>query len=487
VLRDIKRQRLTKGVDALRKRLSRRFSVIGEAHGFKITINDQPITAADRGDLPKVQFLWTFKGHDLDPNTIEHVLEREAVDASLPDWDQSWSIRGWIGTAAKPKDLDSEEAGNLNGIVVFARGRLIHENVLDRLNDGRLYTKYLTGQIEADFLDVDDKPDIATSDRQRLQEDDNRYVALITFLRETLNEIEKKWNVWRRKHEIEKAKEQSPALKEWLEGLAEGHKKSAETLIAKLSALPLDEEDDRRVLYRHGIYAFERMKLRGSTEELANHALDVEQLFQVLADRDALEASLYRDIVKSRLEAIRAFQKLTDADAKEKVLQKYLFDHLWLLDPAWERATGSEVMESRLLEEGVVIDDLTEKEKLGRVDIKYRTAAGKHIIVELKKVGRKMELHELLQQGRLYVTKLKKILVQQGQTTPNIEVVFVLGKAVDEEQTDPGSVKSTMDAVSPGSRIIHYDTLIEGARNSYAEYLQKSRDLDKLEKIASSI
>ena len=36
--------------------------------------------------------------------------------------------------------------------------------MLDRLNDGRYYTKYLTGQIEADFLDVEGKPDIATSD-----------------------------------------------------------------------------------------------------------------------------------------------------------------------------------------------------------------------------------------------------------------------------------------------------------------------------------
>src|SRR5262249_53999566 len=148
-------------------------------------------------------------------------------------------------------------------------------------------------------------------------------------------------------------------------------------------------------------------------------------------------------------------------------------DHLWLLDSAWERATGSEMMESRLVKEGIAVDDLTEKEKLGRVDIKYRTAAGKHIIVELKRFGRKMELHELLQQGRLYVTKLKKILSQQGQSSPNIEVVFVLGKAVDEEQTDPSSVKSTMDAISPGSRIVHYDTLIEGAHTSYAEYLQK--------------
>ena len=37
----------------------------------------------------------------------------------------------------------------------------------DRINDGRHYTKYLTGQIEADFLDVDDEPDIATSEAHR--------------------------------------------------------------------------------------------------------------------------------------------------------------------------------------------------------------------------------------------------------------------------------------------------------------------------------
>lgn len=487
VLRDIKRQRLTTGVEALRKRLARRFSVIGEAHRFKITVDGQAISAADRGDLEKAQFLWTFQPDDPEPSTVMHVLERESIDSRLDSWDPSWSVRGWIGTARLPKDLDSKDAGNLNGIVVFARGRLFHENVLEKLNDGRLYTKYLTGQIEADFLDIDDQPDIATSDRQRVQEDDYRYLALITFLRETLNDVEKRWNEWRKKHEVERAKEQSPALKEWLDQLAEGHRKSAETLIAKLSALPVDEEEDRRLLYRHGIYAFERMKLRGSETELADKALDIEQLFQVLADRDALEASLYSDIVKSRLDAIRAFQKIVDADAKEKVLQKYLFDHLWLLDPAWERATGSEVMETRLLEEGVVVEDLTEKEKLGRVDIKYRTTAGKHIVVELKKVQRKMRLLELQEQGQTYVDKLKKILLAANEPTPNIEVVFVIGKPVDEEATNPERLKSSMAAVSPGSRIVHYDTLINGARKAYAEYLQKNQELDKLEKIIASL
>lgn len=484
VLREIKRQRLGVGIAALRKRLARRFSVIGEAHGFAINIDGEPITLADRDDLAKTQFLWTFEGDD---DLSADVLERETVDARLDHWDPAWQIRGWLGTAAKPKDLDSTEAGNLNGIVVFARGRLFHENVLDRLNDGRIYTKYLTGQIEADFLDLDDKPDIATSDRQRVQEDDDRYLALITFLRETLNQIEKRWTEWRRKHEVDKVKEASPPLKDWLDQLPEGHRKSAETLIAKLSALPVENEEDRKTLYRHGVLAFERMKLRGSTEELATKVDDVDTLLTLLADRDALEASLYRDIVRSRLDVIRKFADLVDADAKEKVLQEYLFDHLWLLDAAWERATGSELMESRLLEEGIIIGDLSQKEKLGRVDIKYRTTAGKHIIVELKKAGRAMKLHELLEQGRLYVTKLKKILAQQGEVSPNIEVIFVLGRAVAEEHSDPESVKSVMQGVSPGSRIAHYDALIRGAREAYSEYLQKSRELDRLEKVVAGI
>ena len=240
-------------------------------------------------------------------------------------------------------------------------------------------------------------------------------------------------------------------------------------------------------MYRHGILAFERMKLRGSTGELVSNINDVSKLLPLLADRDALEASMYRDIVKSRLDAIKDFQRIVDKEAMEKVLQQYLFDHLWLLDPGWERATESAFMESRLTHEGVLTNNLSRKEKLGRVDIAYRTNAGKHIIVELKRAVRKMKLLELQDQGQTYVDKLRKILLAQNKVSPNIEVVFVLGIPVDEEKDNPERLKSSLEAVSPGSRIVHYDTLIQGALNSYSEYLDKSKTLDRLEKIVDRI
>lgn len=485
-LTDLKRNRLGVTGTALRRRLARRFSVIG-SDDFKVFIDDSDVTVRDRGDLEVVQFLWNI-GTGVDYSAFcPGLKEKEAKSGALDNRPTDWSIRGWIGTAAKPKQLETD-AGNLNSIVVHARGRLLMENVLDKINDGRLYTKYLTGQIEADFLDKDELDDIVTSDRQRILENDARYEALIAFLRSLLNQVESKWSEWRRKHGAEEVTQEHPALAEWLVSLPEGFREHAKGVIAKIGAITLEDRADRTELLRHAVFAFERLKLKGSADALAE-ALGggIEALLRLLADQDVLEASLYRDIVKSRLDAIRAFRGIVDENAKEKVLQEFLFKDLWLLDPSWERATGSEFMESRLKAEGVIVDDLTEKERLGRVDIAYRTTAGKHVIVELKRAGRKMKLIELVEQGQKYVDALKKILMAQGDATTNMEVVFVVGKPLEEESDNPDRVKKMMDSVSPGSRIVHYDGLIRGALESYDSYLKASEAADNIGKLAERL
>ena len=373
--------------------------------------------------------------------------------------------------------------------MVFARGRLFHENILEKINDGQFYTKYLTGQIEADFLDTDKEADIATSDRQRIQEDDKRYTDLLLDLRSILTAVEKQWSEWRGKHAVEEAKKISPGLVDWLKSLNVSHRKSAETLIAKLGSLKINNETDRKILYRHGILAFERIKLRNSIEEFVSSVGDVGKLLPILAGLDEFEASLYRDIITTRLDVIREFQNNIDENVMEKVLQKYLFKHLWLLDPAWERATGSVRMESRLTQKGEIFATLTKEEKLGRVDIAYRTSAGKHIIVELKRAGEKMKLLELQGQGQRYVDGLKKILLERGEKSPNIEVVFVLGKLIDEETTNPNPdrIKKSMSAISEGSRIVYYAHLLANAQKAYSEYFDKGEELDRIGKILKQI
>jgi len=109
VLRSIKRQRLERGAAALRKRLARRFSVIGETHNFRITIDGKPITMEDRGDLPITQFLWTFGEFNADPPSVPDMLEQEELPNRFEHWHDDWSVKGWIGTARLPKKLDRIE------------------------------------------------------------------------------------------------------------------------------------------------------------------------------------------------------------------------------------------------------------------------------------------------------------------------------------------------------------------------------------------
>jgi hypothetical protein len=489
-LTDLKHERLGATTRALPKRLARRFSVIGR-DDFRVFVDGQEVTVRDRGDLAVVEFLWDI-GDDDHSSMCPAIKERTTLEARRDTWPHQWRVRGWIGTANKPKQLETD-AGNLNSIPVLARGRLLQENLLDRINDGRLYTKYLTGQIDADFLDLDDSPDIATSDRQRVVEDDPRYQSLLEFLRTSLNKVESQWNEWRNKHGAEEIAQDHPVVAEWLESLPPMMRSHAQRLVAKVGAVPVERDEDRRDLLRHAVLAFERLRLRGEVDplvkaiEAGTTAEALQNLLTVLAGRDALEAALYRDIVTNRLEVIRTFEDLADQDAREKVLQKWLFEHLWLLDPAWERAAGSERMEKQLRVAGVITDEESEKDKIGRADIAYKTVAGQHVIVELKRAGRRMKLLELVEQGQRYVDAVRRIARAAGEERPDVVVVFVIGVELDEQRAAPERYTAMMQSVSPGSRVVYYETLIQGALKQYDEYLEASRTADRLEEIVQRL
>ena len=123
--------------------------------------------------------------------------------------------------------------------------------------------------------------------------------------------------------------------------------------------------------------AFERLRLSEFSERLAQMIeTRAEDLLPLIGENDQLEAALHLDIVRARLKAISRFADLVDDNAKEKVIQEFIFDHLWVIDPSWDRAIGSERMEERVHKEFGKIDaKLNKTEKRGRPDIKYRTTA----------------------------------------------------------------------------------------------------------------
>ena len=106
---------------------------------------------------------------------LEHSEDRSGDIEGYSDL----AIDGWIGTASNAGQLrDSDTNESINKIVVMVRGKLAQEDILEEFGEGGLYTKYIFGEIHANFLDLDDQEDIATTSRQRLIEEDPRYQAL---------------------------------------------------------------------------------------------------------------------------------------------------------------------------------------------------------------------------------------------------------------------------------------------------------------------
>ena len=473
------KRRLSSTEKNLRRRLARRFSVIGSQHRFSITINGTPVGVEDRDYYSKLQFVWCYGRRGEECTSLfknAGSLERREVA----------SFEGWIGTVDKPSQL-TDAGDGLNSIVLMARGKLIQEDVLGVTSEAGVFSKYIVGEIQSDQLDLDEQEDIATTNRQAVVEEDLRVQALRKEIAAELSYIRGSWTA-QRNRDGRKVALENVVIKDWFEELGRDDKKRAERVFGKINAVTTEDPEQRRMLFTYGVFAFEHMKAKrnlNALDELTGETLV--ELGEVFTHQDDLEASLYHQIVKSRLLVIKALRKQVEANVLEKVIQQHLFDHLWLLDPSWERATGTEYMERRVTSEFTKIDQQLAGKDLGRVDIKYSTAAGTHVIIELKRAKVRTASWRLLEQVEKYRLALRGLLVNSGEPHPRIEVVCVVGKDLTDWDEPDGREESAKMLSPKNIRVVTYLELINNAERAYQKFLEQNQRAGRLVRLLTAI
>lgn len=479
ILRKLKMKPTKATIDGLRRRVARRFSVIGTEHEFDVSVNGTEIGPGDRDYLEKIEFLWSAANDDRFERLATHATEKANI-SPVVSASKGWRIEGWLGTL-----LDRESVEDANNVVVLmSRGKLVQEDLLMTVDAGGLFTKYVIGELEAEFLDDDGLPDIVTSDRQHLKENDERYEAITRWFEDALREIGNRWRDWRRDKALDKALA-IDVVKEWYDQLATGDRAAAKKLFGRIGTVLKDRPEDETEMYRHVIIAFERLRLRdalGQIDELPDDA-DVAAYESVFGGLDDIEAVQYGQIARGRLAIIEKFKDLIP-EAQEKVIQEYLFDHLWLLHPSWERPTTSVHMEETVTKELEKVQ-LTKEEAEGRIDIRYATAAGKHIVVELKKADVTVDVFTLARQLSKYREAMLKVLVQQFQIqNPEVELIAVLGKR-PTGPSDPAVLEATLRPYN--ARWVTYNQLIDEALASYQDYLDANERVSKLQAVLDKL
>ena len=477
---------------SLRKRLAKRFSVIGESNKFSVVVDGDPITIKDREYLSKVQFVWQIGDEiKINPDEYTNIIDSKIITDSLIYNHQKQVVTGWIGTVKQPSQLD-EDGTNSNKISILCRGKVAQEDILDTYTEGGIYADYLVGEIEANFLDVDNKDDIATSSRQNINEDDPRFQAIKEYIYKILKQIQNSWTELRNARATEEILNQFPAVKHWYDDLpSDKYKKQARKLFKTIDTLHLDkgDGDQKKTLVRQAVLAFEQLKVRDALESIdkITNSNDLE-LVSVFGHLNEIEALLYYDIAKGRIKVIRELQQKVDDNVLEKIIQKHIFDNLWLLNPSWERATqGSEMIEARIgTQFKKVTKSFSKKEKNARMDIAYRSSGGKHIIVELKKYKPSYRVDPFILAAQIdkYYKALRKVLLKSGSDpNPHIEVICILGELHGDYSREDYDAQLR----NYNGRVYPYDQLIQESLDSYQDYLKREDKVGKIKTLLDKI
>ncbi|MEU2302053.1 ATP-binding protein [Streptomyces antibioticus] len=483
VLQDLKKG-MKQTESALRRRLARRFSVIDPDFNFSLSINGTSISTDDRDYLKRLQYVWVYGDQDYVAKIKAATPQAESFESRPAVTSDGGSIKGWVGTVRSAAQL-REQGENLNKVVVLARGRLSHEDLLENISDSSFYRQYMIGELNADFLDSDNEEDITTSSRQRLDEDDPRFIDLLRFFESENRHIKNKWSQLRETQGVAVARK-NPAINDWfatLNGDAENH---ARRLFGMINRIDGEDPNIKKELFAHGVLAFETLRYRNNLaalQEMTEPA--VEAFISLFATADEIEANLYHRIVSQRLEVIDKMQAKMDDDSKEKILQQILFEHLWLLDPAWERATDAHLEER--IGSSFLSAPLTKEEQDSRLDIRYKRVSGAHVIVELKRYSVITSTFRLAEQVAKYREGLTKALRSIGEEDPHIEIVCIVGKPLSDWTNTQGKRMSDQMLAPLNARAMTFDELLKNSRTAYSEYLRERGNLDRLKKVIDSI
>ena len=315
--------------DEFKQSIARRLLVLDE--NFTVHVNG---TAISRQEIP---FQFRFP---------EDVGSWETADLS-----NGQQFQWWAGFC-KNTIPDEEQ----RGFVVYAHGKLAQTPWFFDLSGGvwgQHGMQYLTGEIQADFLD--ESVDLIATDRGAVRWEDPTAVPLKEWGRKKIKELLEKWVDRRREKKIK-----SPKVVSYLEQAEKLPAKEREIfkrVVNRICDIPqLDKDQDGKDIADELVeFVYNALTNRSFLEAIRqlNTASpdDVAQFTEVLSDWDIIEAINTAHLVKGRVEIIRTFKQMIKDKVPEKPdMQDYVREHPWLIDPKWtvlfhERALDTVISE----------------------------------------------------------------------------------------------------------------------------------------------
>lgn len=435
-----------------KRSLARRLLVLDE--DFTVHINGSPIS---RREIP---FQFRFPAS---------VGSWETTD--LPNGEQ---IQWWAGFVANT--IPEEEH---RGFVIYVRGKLAQTPWFFDLSGGvwgQHGMQYLTGEVQADFLDG--SVDLIATDRGTVRWEDPTAAPLKSWGQRTVRDLLEKWTDHRRE-----AKSKSPKVKMFLEQaerLPERERGIFKSVVDRICAIPqLDKDREGKDIADELVeFAYSAITNRTFLDAIrrlnAASPSDVDAFSEVLSEWDIIEAVNTAQLVKGRVEIILKFEQMIRDKVPEKPdMQDYVKEHPWLIDPKWAMLAHEKTLDKLVVEEFGLESSKDEEGRL-RLDFfclgdKYMTAH----IVETKRPGALVGRDEF-DKLRDYVLFLRQKLQEEADVENRRTTVRGLLIADRIRPGDELHAKNYQD--SGVFDIRKWNNLLTSARTLHDEFLNLMKE-----------
>lgn len=430
-------------LQGIRKNILSRFSIFSNDFIVHINDNEDLKINASGTTTENYQFKWEFP---------KDFSDEQKSFPELYEFGIKNDITGTIYTSTTPLSKKQQ------GIILFSRGKLVQESMSfsERANDN--FFQYMAGSFSVDFVDNSPIVDNCSTDRKSLAWDTYENTDLDN-LRQLLEKIvsmtQSKWRQLRKEAKKQKIRERGVDLDKWIEDLNPAEK----TLARKLVDAILENENISEaavtsyISYIKDMYGFTGFQdFTAKLDKLG--VLGNENAIKLLTDWSEIEAKEYAKISMGRIKTIEQFDKYIRENASEnKVIQKFLEEFPWLLDPKMEKFER-EVTYTNLLKRNFSDEDEVESNR--RIDFLCTKSSGVVHVIELKRPNIKLTVKQI-QQIAEYVEFIKKQFPQS--------VEKVKGYLISDNMTyEPGAETVRMGLESANIYIKSYSDLLAEAR-----------------------
>lgn len=439
--------------------MARRFMLHQRAADFSVKVNGESLPEAEEKSKIEFSFPDAYKadGKPAGLNIVDEWGEENLSNGKQIKWRFHFY----------EKPIDDEE---LQGISIFARGKLAQAPFFFNLSGGlggQHGQEYLTGQVQADYLD-ELNIDIIAPERQRINWEHEESVPLLEWGQKRIKEL---LYIWRDKRGEVRVKELETKVAEFsdrLDKLPSTEQKTIKKALRKLAQIPTLNNQQFEDLGGAILTAWEQGRLHEIIANISEtETLSADDFLRLLMEAQVLTALNAAEAVKTKLLTIGGLKDRIETRELENAVRDFIAKNPWLISPKWETyrvETGVRTLIQNMADEAGLNRD---GDWEGRVDLVL--SSGDHLLIlEFMQPGLNIDWDHLTRFERY----IRDIRVELGAITGG-KFRTVTGYIVADKLARTGSMRDKItDLAQHGMHALDWATLMAEALAGWQEFLE---------------